>query len=555
MDGSCARAVRVGESVKEAVMDAAPVGITLTDPSLPDNPLVYVNEAYERVTGYSRAEVIGRNCRLLQGPETREAPVAKMREAVANAEQVTVTLRNYRKDGELFWNRVELAPLFDDEGEVEFFMGFQLDVTRRKHAERAARERAKAYREERQALESVLSRVDGLLADVSASVVQAETRETLQANVCRCVASAPGYAFAWLGEVDPDGETVTPVVGFGGEGDGAGRVDAVSVAFDDDDAVRSAVASNALQVVDASECVDDRLHEAPWPDRYGSLAVVPLAYGEVTYGVLAVYATDEGAFDEHDRVVLASLGRTVATAINAVETHERVAADGAARVRLDVSETALLPVVVAAEHDCEVSVAGVEFGQDAVSVLLDVAGVDAATVEATTASVANASTTVVVDDADGCLLATQGSTADLARSLAARGVSVESLSATPDGATLELEVPARTVPRAVVSAVQDAHPGASLDAYLSGKRVTRTRRERRSLVEDGLTDRQRDALTRAYAAGFFESPRSVSGEAIASSMDVSTSTFHEHLRAALRKLVGEHVDDDTLPDPPLERPA
>ncbi len=537
-----ARAVPVTEAVKQQAMDAAPVGITLTDPSLPDNPLVYVNDAYERITGYGREDVIGRNCRLLQGPETREAPVAKMRAAVAEAEPVTVMLRNYRKDGELFWNRVELAPLFDDDGEVAFYVGFQLDVTRRKHAERAARERARAYRDERMALEAVLSRVNGLLADVSATVVQATTREELQVQVCRCVASTPEYAFAWVGEYGLSGETVDPVVGFGGAGGAPRRVDEVSVSFDDGDPVMAAVATNALQVRDASECAGGRLHGAEWPDRYGSVAVVPLSYGDVTYGVLAVYADGAGAFDEHERVVLASLGRTVATAINAVESHERVVTDDVAEARLDVSGTELFPVVLAAARECEVAFAGAEVANGSVSVLWDVSGVDAGVVLEMAEGFPAVSASVVVEGEDGCLVSVTGSMGELVEGLAARGVEVTSLSAIGEGASLVLSVPAGCDGREVVSTVQSRFPAATLEAYRSSERSVRTRREFVAALDADLTDRQRAALVRAHAAGFFETPRAVSGETLAASMGVSTSTFHEHLRAALGKVVSEVAD-------------
>ncbi|MFC7042008.1 PAS domain S-box protein [Halonotius sp. GCM10025705] len=121
--------------LKTQAIDGAPIGITISDPSQPDNPLVYVNDGYTELTGYPKSEATGKNCRYLQGPGTREEPVAEMREAIDNEEPVSVELRNYRKDGTPFWNRVTIAPVRDDDGEVVNYVGFQEDVTERKERE------------------------------------------------------------------------------------------------------------------------------------------------------------------------------------------------------------------------------------------------------------------------------------------------------------------------------------------------------------------------------------------------------------------------------------
>ncbi|MFD1572401.1 PAS domain S-box protein [Halorubrum laminariae] len=122
----------VGQSVKEQAMDEAPIGIVLTDPAHDDNPIIYANDAFEELTGYDKNEVIGRNCRFLQGERTSEDAVSKLRTAIDAAEPTTVELRNYRADGTPFWNRVRVAPVFDDAGSPEAFVGFQDDVTQSK---------------------------------------------------------------------------------------------------------------------------------------------------------------------------------------------------------------------------------------------------------------------------------------------------------------------------------------------------------------------------------------------------------------------------------------
>jgi PAS domain S-box-containing protein len=105
-----------------------------TDPNLPDNPIVYVNEGFERLTGYSRDEVIGRNCRFLQGDDHEQEGVARLREAITKRESVRVEVRNYRKDGSLFWNELYVTPIFEGD-DLKFFLGVLNDATARKDAE------------------------------------------------------------------------------------------------------------------------------------------------------------------------------------------------------------------------------------------------------------------------------------------------------------------------------------------------------------------------------------------------------------------------------------
>ena len=122
--------------LKNRVLDEAPLGITVAEPGEKDNPLVYVNDEFERLTGYDAAEILDDDCRILQGDRTSEDPVVAMRNAIDAAESVTVELRNYRRDGTEFWNRVTISPLTDADGTVENWVGFQEDVTERKERER-----------------------------------------------------------------------------------------------------------------------------------------------------------------------------------------------------------------------------------------------------------------------------------------------------------------------------------------------------------------------------------------------------------------------------------
>nr|AML79208.1 putative LOV domain-containing protein [Synsepalum dulcificum] len=99
----------------------------ITDPRLPDNPIIFASDSFLELTEYSREEILGRNCRFLQGPETDPATVRKIREAIDTQIDVTVQLINYTKTGKKFWNLFHLQPMRDQKGEVQYFIGVQLD--------------------------------------------------------------------------------------------------------------------------------------------------------------------------------------------------------------------------------------------------------------------------------------------------------------------------------------------------------------------------------------------------------------------------------------------
>ena len=118
-------------------------GISVANASLPDMPLVYVNPAFEVMTGYSLEEVQGRNCRFLQGAETDQPGLTVIREALLQNRETVAIIRNYRKDGSAFWNELSLSPIRNRDGEITHFVGIQTDVTARVEFEAALRESEK----------------------------------------------------------------------------------------------------------------------------------------------------------------------------------------------------------------------------------------------------------------------------------------------------------------------------------------------------------------------------------------------------------------------------
>jgi len=116
-------------------MDASISGIIITDNLEPDNPIIYCNSAFEKMSGYKRSEIIGHNCRFLQREDRTQKERMLIREAVSRGESCTVEIRNYRKNGDLFWNELFISPVISTDGKITNFIGVQNDVTQRKKTE------------------------------------------------------------------------------------------------------------------------------------------------------------------------------------------------------------------------------------------------------------------------------------------------------------------------------------------------------------------------------------------------------------------------------------
>ena len=150
---------------RDRAIAAASNGIVIADPRLPDCPLIYANQAFLNMTGYTEAEVIGHNCRFLQGPDTDPSAVQELRDAVSQQHACQTLILNYRKDGTTFWNEITVSPVLDTQGKLTHFVGIQTDTSARQVAEierRQAEEEARRRVERERFLAALAERARGL---------------------------------------------------------------------------------------------------------------------------------------------------------------------------------------------------------------------------------------------------------------------------------------------------------------------------------------------------------------------------------------------------------
>ena len=126
--------------VLSSILDECVNGVTLADPDMEDAPIVYANKAFERLTGYSQEDIIGHNCRFLQGEDRDQPARYEIQKAMESHEAIEVTLRNYKNDGALFFNKLKITPLFDRKKRVIYYLGVQYDITDKVNASNEIKE-------------------------------------------------------------------------------------------------------------------------------------------------------------------------------------------------------------------------------------------------------------------------------------------------------------------------------------------------------------------------------------------------------------------------------
>ncbi|MDE2368832.1 MAG: PAS domain S-box protein [Burkholderiales bacterium] len=289
-----------------------------------DGRIVFANEAVERLTGWRRDEVVGRNLGMLRGPGTDTAELERVARALDRGVTVRSERIHYTKAGTPFWAEVAAVPLFDGEGRLTHRVAIGRDISERKRAEMALQRINRSLR---------------VLSSGNMALVRAQDEPQLLAGVCAAVVEAGGFEMAWIGRPGDDpARTVVPIAQ---AGRAAGYLDQVRISWDEArdigrGTVGRAIRSGATQVV---QDIGTSATMAPWREaalRHGFRSSITLALvgPAQTFGALSFYAAQPNAFDAAEVALLEELARNVAFGIDALRTRaQRDAADDANRAK------------------------------------------------------------------------------------------------------------------------------------------------------------------------------------------------------------------------------
>ncbi|MGM0371666.1 MAG: bacterio-opsin activator domain-containing protein [Halobacteriota archaeon] len=517
----------------EKAIEHAGHAIFITDP---DGTITYANRAVETVTGYPRGDVIGHDPSMWRSDYHDEAFYRDMWETIESGSIWEGEIVNERRDGERTWVDMTIAPIVDQDGVVEKYVAVDTDVTERK--ERKAR-----ITEQKDRLE-VLNRTNEVLRDVNRELVQADSREAIEAAVVKQFADSDQYAFACISDRSVTNETVRPQAKAGIEGEDLERLIG-AINESQTNPLETAAQTGSVAIAPCDDAETDWCR--PWTERgYRTTAAIPLTYGDTQYGVLCIGTEQADAFQDIETAVFEELGETIGYAINAVESREALLTDSVTEIEVRVTDPSVFPISLSSDLGAELELTWMSPGsEDSLVQYYTVRGVAPETVTEHAATAPElVGVDVITEDESEFLARFEVAESTLARRIGEYGGDLQSIEAADGQARLTIHLSPSADVRTLLEALQAHHGAVDLLARRETERPVPTTEEVRTAIEAALTDRQREALHTAFIAGFFEWPRRNSGEAIAETMGITQSTFLQHLRAAEKKVLTVLLDSD-----------
>ncbi|MFQ3319622.1 MAG: PAS domain S-box-containing protein [Natronomonas sp.] len=500
--------------------------------------LAWWNDRLREVTGYSDSELAGIDVFELLARKQREAAEAAFGNAGSFSPTETMEFDVITKDGERLPHEFN-GGVIELEDET-LIVGIGRDVTVR-------HDREEAIRRQRDELDT-LNRISETVYEVIQVVVDAATREEIETVVSERLAASELYRSVWVGRNDP-GETVDPYTGVGTVDDFLDRIGGLN----DVDWTRhaaKAIETGTVQVI-------QRISDSELPESVREVAIdmgiesgtaVPVVHRGNVLGVICVYSSRPDAFSDREQAAFRRLGEVIGFCINAVQTERLLLSNTVTEltVRITGSDAFLASASSLsdgpARHEWSTPVSS---DPGHYRHYITVAGIDPTAVIDLAAETSPVQSIEHVGENDDGYVFEVVTSDSLLRRLFEAGASPKTMVASDGETTLVVELPGDADTRSVVEAASELY-NAELISKRKVERPVSTTNEFYDAVAGELTDRQKAALRHAYFGGYFSWPRDATAEEVAESMEISSPTFHYHIRRAQRTLVEaylQHLED------------
>ncbi len=498
-----------------------------------DTRFTMVNEAFCELTGYDRETLLGAETSLLVDREAQtEVDELEAEMTTAGVDSPTVEGMLTTADGTAVAAEATFALLPGEEFER---VAVVRDISERKAYERQLEtERTKL---------AALNEVNSVVREISNAILEQSTRHEIEQVVCESLAAFDAYRFAWIGEVNSRTNEIEPHAEAGTDG----YLEEVTISTDPVDPLSRGPAGRAVetQQIQVSQNVFRDPSFEPWRDAaakwdYQSVATIPITHDGTLYGVLGLYSHVAGAFAAEKQAIIEQLGEIVGHAIAAVERKQALMSDAVTELEVEINDVFAGRSQVDGEIilDHVVSTGGgtyLQYGRshtELIPVLESLSSVIDSWESVTVLSESNTESCFEI-----CL-----SEPPVTSVVAEYGGSVTEAVIVDNNLRMTIQLPPSTNVRRLLSRIQQMYPATRPIARRQRSRVKTTTDQVSAVWSERLTERQRASLEAAYFSGFFEWPRNSSGQDLAESMGVAPATFHQHLRAAERKLFSAILD-------------
>ncbi|QIO24718.1 PAS domain-containing protein [Haloarcula sp. JP-L23] len=475
-------------------------------------------------------------------PDERPRVTAAIEEAIETTSRFELEHQVMQVDGTRGWTHSRAVPILDDGGEIVEWFGTATDITDRK-------KREQTLAQQRDDL-TQLKRLNTLVRNLTQALQNTTTRDCIETAVCDRLTDSDLYQTVWIGtrcQSDSNGSTVVPQTSAGVGDDYLGGIPG-----GEPGPALVAVQTGEIQVIDDIATADrfpDYRREIALENRHHSLAAVPIATDETTYGVLVVYTPQEHTVSEAERAVLVDLGRSIALAIQRVHSQRSLTAETAVALEFRIADPAIAFAEVTAELGCELELEQrVPTSGGGYIYYLTVLGADSARVcdHLEEGCLVRDSRVVraTENDEPGLIETRLEETPRLPLDvLTDYGASMTRARADDGDISLNVELPPEVDVGSLLTDLREIVPTTEVVSKRHVDRPTRTVTALREQVNDLLTPKQGAALKAAYSRGYYRWPRDTTVEELAETFDISSPALHYRLRKAHHTVVSSLLDD------------